>query len=100
MPTAGATIASMVKAAAATTDAAAGRPIMVIMPTATMIVTAGRTAANTTKGTPVSTTTYTRAADILLADTPLADTPLAGILLADIPQADTPLAAVSTRGNL
>jgi hypothetical protein len=78
---------------------------MVIMPTATMIVTAGRTAANTTKGTPVSTTTYTRAADILLADTPLADTPLAdtplaGILLADIPQADTPLAAVSTRGNL
>jgi hypothetical protein len=97
----------MVRAAAAITDAAAGRPSMAIMPTATTIVTLGNTTkgipvsitmgtpVNTTVDTPVSTTIHTPQADTPLADIPLADTPLA-----DIPQADTPLAAVSTRGNL
>jgi hypothetical protein len=93
---------------AATTAVAAMRPSMAIMPTATTIVTAGRTAAtcmagtpvNTTVDIPVSTTTYTRAADILLVDILLADNPQADIPQADNPQADTPLVAESITGNL
>jgi hypothetical protein len=119
MATAGASIATSIMAMEADiTAAAAMRPSMVIMLMATMIATAGRTAAKRMAGTPVnttthtpvvSTTTHTPAADTPQADTLLAGTLLADTLLADTPQADTLLPdtllpdtplAESTRSNL